>query len=673
VRTLQTHSDRAAGRSTLPLAVLAICLSVAASRADELSPRDLKRLDLEELTEVRVTTASKKSESWFEAPSPVYVIRGEDIRRSGVTSIPEALRLAPGVQVARINSNQWSIGIRGFASRLARSMLVLIDGRSVYSPLFAGTYWEVQDVLLEDVDRIEVVRGPGGSLWGANAVNGIVNIITKSSADTQGVLATAGGGTEERGFGGVRYGGRISEATTYRVYGKYFDRDGEFTPGAGDFDRWHMGQGGFRTDTVFSDADDLSVSGDIYAGEAGQRTAITRLEPPSMETVQEDSNLAGGNLLARWRHGFQDGAESNLRLYYDRTDREDPTFEENRDTFDTEADYRWQPFARNDVVWGLGYRVSSGDTNGVETIEFLPHRRTEHLVTAFLEDEITVVPDRLRLKIGSKFEHNVYTGFEAQPSARLTWLIAADHMAWSSVSRAVRTPSRVERDLQADFLLDPNTPAFGRLVGNGGFDAEKLIAYELGYRMRVSRQGYAALSLFYNEYDDLLGVETGPSFQEDSPSPRSVTPFFLRNSIEGQSYGVELSSWLYPTSWLEIQATYSYLLLTLDRKDGSEDATTVRSTEGSAPHHQGSMRFFVDLPRSFELDSSLRYVDNLPALGVPSYVTLDVRLGWRPTPNWELSAVGQNLVEKRHPEWGSTSGPTTEIERGGYAKVTWHF
>ena len=434
---------------TRALCAIALALPLHAGLASaEEREEDLTTLGLEELMNIEVTSVSKKLEKRSGAAAALYVITEEDIRRSGATSIPEALRLVPGVEVSRIDSNKWAIGVRGFGSRLARSMLVLIDGRSVYTPLFAGTYWEVQDTLLEDIDRIEVIRGPGGTLWGANAVNGVINIITKHSRDTQGLLATAGGGTEERAFGSARYGGTLGETFTYRLYGKYFDRDGGFVPRGDDYDAWSMSRGGFRTDWAMGPQDTLKVQGDLYDGDAGQHAVITRFRPPFTQVVEDDATLSGANLLGRWRHEVSDRSDLALQAYYDNTYRREPSFRERRNTFDLDFQHRFGIPWRQEIIWGLGYRLTADNTGSVPTIVFRPRDRSDDLYSLFAQDEVTVIEDKLRLIVGSKFEHNDYSGFEFQPSGRLVWTPAGSHVVWGSISRAVRTPSRLDHDLE---------------------------------------------------------------------------------------------------------------------------------------------------------------------------------------------------------------------------------
>jgi len=614
---------------------------------------------------VEVTSVAKKEQRVAETAAAIFVITQEDIRRSGVTSIPEALRLAPGVEVSRIDANKWSIGVRGFGSRLSRSVLVLMDGRSVYTPLFAGVYWEIQDTLLEDIDRIEVIRGSGGTLWGANAVNGVINIITRSAAETQGLLITGGGGSEERGFGGLRYGGKIGQDFSYRLYGKGFSRDGQFTAHASDFDDWQSGQGGFRTDWNFTQSDSLTIQGDAYQGKSGQRTTVSSFSAPFLAVVRDDTDFSGMNLLGRWRRTLSDTSNLAFQVYYDRTFRREPTFQERRNTVDFDFQHRFKITGHQEFTWGLGYRYTRGGTESVPTVVFSPPNRADNLVSAFVQDEIVLVENRLRLTVGSKFEHNDYSGFEFQPSARLLWTPAERHYLWASISRAVRTPSRVEEDLLLTATLSPIVPTFARLSGNNTFEPEKVLAYEVGYRMQPTDRSSVDIAAFYNRHSDLLSLESGATFLE--PPGNLILPFSIDNKMTAQVYGIEVATdwrWL---DWWRWRLSYSHLQLNLKKKPGSSDFTTERSTEGSSPQNQVSLTSFIDLPGNLNLDGIFRYVDNLPGQNVGRYFNLDLRLGWHATKNVELSLVGQNLLQGHHAEWGGG----TEIQRGVYTKVTW--
>ncbi len=428
----------------------------------------LKQLSLEQLGNIEVTTASKEPVKVVRTPAAIYVLTPEDIRRSGATSIPEALRLVPGVEVGHTDSDTWSLGVRGFGSALSRSVLVLIDGRTVYTPLFAGVYWQVQDTLLEDIERIEVIRGPGGTIWGANAVNAVINVITKSAKDTHGTLASTGGGNVDQGFAGFRYGAGKGKNFDYRVYGKTFTRGPEFHPDHRQFDDWRMGQIGFRTDWSIHDRDTFTLQGDLYNGDAGQKVGIAIYSPPSQTNVEQNAELAGGNLLGRWQRRLGGVSDIQVGAYYDRTNRKQASFAESRDTFDIDFLHHMPLPGRQDFLWGLGARLSSGNVSPVvPTILFLPNHRTDKLYSGFVQDEIKIAENQLSLTIGSKFLHNIYTGFEVQPSARLLWTPATRQTVWAAVTRAIRTPSRVEEDDQLTGLLLPNPPTFLRIIGDG--------------------------------------------------------------------------------------------------------------------------------------------------------------------------------------------------------------
>jgi iron complex outermembrane recepter protein len=631
------------------------------------SQSDLKQLTLEELMNLEIISVSKQEQRWGDTPAAIFVITQEDIRRSGVTSIPEALRLAPGVVVNRANSNQWVVGIRGLGSVLARSVLVLVDGRSVYSPLFGGVNWDVQDTLLEDIDRIEVIRGPGGTIWGANAVNGVINIITKSARDTQGLLLTAGTGSEEKGFGSFRYGGTIGQAFNYRVYGKGFRRDAQYTRHVSDFDDWQMGQAGFRTDWASLEKNSFTIQGDIYEGYAGQRTAVTQFTPPFSNPIERNADLSGMNLLGRWKHSLSSTANASVQVYYDQTFRREALFEERRHTADLDFQHHFQWSEMQALAWGLGYRYTTGDTDSVPSVLISPKSRADNLFTAFVQDEFMLVKNLLRLTVGSKFEHNDYTGFEFQPSVRVLWTPADRHSLWGSISRAVRTPARLEDDLELTTAASPVLPVFVRAVGNDNFGAEDVTAYELGYRMQPTDSLFVDLAGFYNRYDHLFSLEPSAPFVE-SPG-LLIFPFVVDNNLKANVYGVELVlDWRWQ-EWWRLRATYSYQRIDTSTRTGSGDNVTGPVTEGSSPHNQFSLLSFIDLPANLKLDGVFRYVDNIPVQNVPRYFNLDLRLGWSPMRHLELSLVGQNLLQGHHAEWSGG----TKIQRGVYAKTTWRW
>jgi len=670
--------------SLLAVAVVAMPNPAQTLQDAQEPPANLKQLSLEELGDVRVTTVSKEPEEVRHTPAAIYVLTQEDIRRSGATNIPEALRLVPGVEVARIDSDHWSVGIRGFGSEFSKSVLVLIDGRSVYTPLFAGVYWQLQNVLLEDVERIEVIRGPGGTIWGANAVNGVINIITKGTKDTHGALVSMSGGDVDQGMGSFRYGGGNGKGFDYRVYGMAFGRAAEFHPDKVNFDEWQMGQGGFRTDWQAGAQDTLTVQGDIYKGFDGERVQVSLYAPPSVETFNEPHDDGGGNLLANWRHKINESSDFQLQTYYDRTAQLSPQLDEIRNTVDIDFLYHLKANDRNDILLGAGGRWSPDQiTQKFATLNFSPDQETDSIYSGFLQDQIAIVQDKMWLTVGSKFEHNNYSGFEIQPNARLMWTPTEHQSVWVAVTRAVRTPSRLDQDLQVtDFLAAGPPPLYLRVLGSKDFKSEALLGTELGYRTLLSHSLYVDTSFFYNAYDNLYGYGTTSILVEASPAPLHVVAQLpLANATEGDTTGVEIAPDWKPFDWWELRGSYSFLhLLVHDRAGvaGSFNSLVTASDNGSSPHHQVDVQSLFNLPRQFEFDLTYRYVSALPAQkssigpeSVPAYSTGDVRLGWHPNKMLELSFVGQNLMQPQHAEFGGDDGPLVGIRRSFYGKVVW--
>ena len=639
---------------------------------------DFTTLTLEELMDVEITSVSKRPQRASEAAAAIFVITQDDIRRSGVTSIPEALRLAPGVQVARIDANKWAISIRGFNSRFANKLLVLIDGRSVYTPLFGGVFWDVQDTLLEDIDRIEVIRGPGATLWGANAVNGVINIITKHTRDTQGSLAFASAGSEDRGAAGFRYGDQVGEATYYRGFIKYFDKDdGVFDSGERGTDGWDQGRIGFRVDSEPTERDTFTLQGEYYSGETGTRQDEVSLISPFAVTRDGIADVAGGHVIGRWSRSFSEDSDLTLQLYYDRTERRDDFLgdKEIRDTFDLDFNHRFSPLENHGVVWGLGYRYSLDDTEASSFADLDPESRGIHLVSGFVQDTYDVLPDKLSLTAGSKFEWNSFSGFEFQPSARFLWAITPENSLWGSVSRAVRTPTRQEEDVTADLRAMPG-PVLVRLFSNEDLESEEVTSLELGYRSKPHKNVSVDLTGFYSIYDDLVrATSTGTPFLEMSPfPPHFVSSLTFTNPASATTYGAELALGWQVADWWRVQASYSYLDIDVDSGDVADPAMDA-TTEGTSPTHTATMRHSFDITPDIEFDAWLRYVDQLPSLDVDSYVTLDLRLGWRPHPNVELSVVGQNLLDSERLEFAPEEVPVspTAAERSVYGKIKFEF
>ncbi|MGE0363543.1 MAG: TonB-dependent receptor plug domain-containing protein [Vicinamibacterales bacterium] len=656
------------GPCRIALAMVGL-LAVGGPDAAAQPPPDLKRMTLEELMRVEVSTVSRQPAPAPAVPAAVFVITQDDIRRSGATTLVEVLRLAPGVHVARQDGGRHAVGVRGFTDRLSRAMLVLIDGRAVYSPLFAGTYWEVQDVLLEDVERVEVVRGPGGTLWGANAVNGVISIVTRRAAQSQGLLVKGAAGTLMAGPAAARYGGRLGERGHYRLYGKAATAHG-FAGGDDPFDRLRLLQGGGRADWEDANGRLLTVQGDVYAAELGQRVAQPIVEPPFSRTTSADAPLAGANLVARWSGPWQ-GGRLQVQAFLDRTRRDERPVGETRYTGDLDVQLGRQ-WSRHRLLAGVGYRVTSGRISAVAPTAFTPARRTDQLVTAFVHDELALVPDRLQLAVGVKAEHNAYSAFEFQPSARVIWTATQAQRVTASVTRAVRTPSRVETDYTTTSLANPAVPAFVRLLPNPGFTPEQLIAYELGYRIQGGSRFYGTVSLFFNDLRDVLSTELLPAFVESAPPPaRLILPVTFANGLHGNSHGLEATIDWRPRPWLRATGGYSWLRLQLTRDPRSADVSQERRNEGLSPRHQGQIGLSADLGRRVQVDWAWRAVSRLPAGPVPGYSTSNLRLSWQPRDGLEAALVGQDLHAARHLEWPGGADAQAPVRRRVYASFTW--
>jgi iron complex outermembrane receptor protein len=660
--------------------VLGISLGIAQEGEEQL-PAEVLKMSLEDLMSLEVTTVSRKAEKMSDAAAAVFVITQEDIRRSGVTSIPEALRMAPGLEVARIDANKWAVTARGFNGRFANKLLVLIDGRTVYDQTFSGVWWDAQDTLLEDIDRIEVIRGPGATLWGANAVNGVINIITKSSWDTQGGLLTGSLGMEDRVISGGRFGGKIGKKGAYRLYAKYSDRDKSVDDrGDNAHDNWDAIRAGFRTDWAFADSDRLTFQGDIYDENLGNEAEFTSFDPPFFQTQEETLPARGGNLLGRWQHVFSNTSDMALQLYYDRIDRKELVGKEERDTFDIDFQHRFALGSRQDILWGFGYRYTDDELSGKFPVDFNPESDDFNLVSGFVQDTIAVMENQLYVTLGSKFEHNSYTGFEIQPNARMLWTPDEEHTFWGSVSRAVRTPSRAEEDtIFAKQVVPPGIPenpgplaSAITVFGNDNVDAEELFAYEAGYRMKATDRLSLDLAIYYNKYDNLLVTKWGTPFAVLSATPPyAVVPLYFENAADGHTYGVEVAADWRPLDWWRMQLAYTYLKMSLDYDDEALDT----GQEDDSPANQFSARSSMTLPWNLELDLWMRYIDNLEDPDVSSYTTLDARLGWKPLSNLEICIVGQDLLDPQHPEFVDSwlGYQPTQVERRGYGKITWRF
>ncbi|MGH9575292.1 MAG: TonB-dependent receptor plug domain-containing protein [Candidatus Acidiferrales bacterium] len=644
---------------------------------------NLKTLSLAQLGNVNVTSVSKEPIPMQRTPAAIYVLTQDDIRRSGATSIPELLRTVPGVDVARIDSDHWSIGIRGFGSEFSKSVLVLIDGRSVYSPLFSGVYWNVQNVMLEDVERIEVIRGPGGTIWGANAVNGVINIITQNSAETHGLLVTSGAGNVDQGTGAFRYGTGNGTGIDFRVYGMAFGRDAEIHPDHASFDTWQMGQGGFRIDRDNGGPDRFTFQGDGYKGYDGERVTMALYSPPSTVTIDDAHDVSGANVLGRWRRQIDGQSDMQLQGYYDRTSRLSPQLDDIRNTVDLDFMYHYGLSARNDLLMGAGARWSADNiTQKFATLNFTPGRETDSIYSGFLQDRLTIAPGRLALTVGSKLEHNNRSGFDVQPSARALWTPAHRQTFWAAVTRAVRTPSRLDQDLRLTELLLPSPPFYLRVTGSPSFKSEQMLGTGAGSRTLIAGNLYLDAAFFYNNYDDLYGYGTAATLIETSPAPTHVVlQLPLANATKGNTAGFEIAPDWKPFDWWEIKGSYSYLHLHVGDKPGAAgtyNSLVTLADNGSSPHHQIETQSLFELPRKVEVDMTYRFVSALPAqtstpagAAVNAYSTGDFRLGWQPNGRIGISFVGQNLFQPQHAEFGGDDGPLVGIRRSYYGKITW--
>jgi len=661
------------------------------------SQNNLLDLDIDQLGKVDVVVPSfnvevssvTRSESTVgKSPAAVFVVTQEMIRRSGATSIPEVLRMVPGLQVAKIDANKWTVSSRGFNGFTTNKTLVLVDGRSVYSPLFSGTlfasaHWDQIDVVLQDVERIEVVRGPGGTLWGANAVNGVINIVTKNAKDTQGMLYSGGGGSDDKAINAVRYGDSIGTDFHYRIYYKQFERDESTNTRLRDLrhgnivretpaDDWRQQRIGFRADWNVDneDIDTMTLQGDFYDGTSGIATVFSGASPPFEEfIIRHDNEIQGADLIGRWTHKIDDESSVTLQAYYDFFRRNNLLLHERTDIFDLELTHRFPLNDHNLITWGGRYRFVTDDLAfPTSSLQYDPSSRQTNLYSLFVQDQVPLIPDTLDLMFGTIVEHNDFSGFEIQPSTRLLWTIDDRQVAWGAVSRGVRTPSRVEDDLQ--FLLGvhnhANINGFNGYLGNRDVEAENVVAYELGYRAQPIRWFSWDVAGFYNDYSDLIAFRTLPLIVDP---PRLIAPLVFDNAMSGRAYGAEITATCDMTEDWQIMVAYSYLQILLDIEPNVERSLVYE--DGIFPHNQVYVQSSWDLPCHLEFDLMGRFVDKLKAAEVRGYIELNARLAYRPNSEWEFSVVGQNLLNPSHREFEQILTLSNRVDRGVYAQVVW--
>ena len=650
------------------LLVFLLLNSLAFELKSEILGGEYFEMDLRQLGDIEITSAARKPQKTSLTASSVFVLNQEDIKRSGVTTIADALRLVPGVQVAKMDSNKWAISIRGFNNIISNKLLILMDGRSVYSPFFGGAYWDTIDYILEDIEQIEVVRGPGGTLWGSNAVNGVINIITKNAKDSEGLLVSALVGNEERGKLSIRYGGEINPETQYRVYAKGFEKD-EAENGADD---WRMGRVGFKINSEPSRSDKLTLQSDVYAGEEGEKF-ISLLNAPPFGTFASKADVFGANVLFRWQKYLDNDSDFSFQTYYDRTERVHFYVTDKRDTVDLDFQHRFQTFFQQEIIWGLGYRYISDKTVAGTTVSLFPSDRSDRIYSGFIQDEISLIDEKLILTVGTKLEHNSYVGFGYQPSARLLWKFFDKHSLWGSVSRAIRSPSRTEQNITLRTALATSTTEVN-FLGNPALKEEELLAYEFGYRFLDPEYSFD-VSFYYNDYDQLRSLEIGALI----PGTPNVVPFTLDNELQGEAYGFDVAAaWQINHDW-RLHGSYSFTQLQFHPSTASNDQVE-EASEDVTPHHQFTVRSLWQVSDNWQFDSTLRYVDLIKASSVPnvnavkSYITIDLRIAWQAHESVELSLIGQNLLGKHREFRGSAvNTQATDIEPSLFFKADFRF
>ena len=667
------------------LAFMAVwMIFMVAAPAAAIGEMDLTSLSLEELMDIEITSVARRPQKLSETAAAAFIITQEDIQKSGVTTLMDALRMAPGIQVAQIDSSKWAVTSRGLNRRFANKLLVLMDGRTIYHPFYSGVLWEDHDILLEDIERIEVIRGPGGSIWGANAVNGIINIITKSAKDTHGKMIMASCGNHEKAMGAARYGGQLGEKGHYRFFAKTVERDSfDEVSGAEANNDWKTLSAGFRFDLNPCKSDVWNFYGGIHHNSLGQHYVYPTFDSPYFQAEsRKDLDLVGGYMMGRWTHQLSATSETTLQLYYTHESWDDFMAEVLNDTIDIDFHHRFALGTRHEVTWGAAYRFIRLEGENGPTVEFEPSNRHDDLFSAFIQEEFKLVEDVLVLTLGSKFEHNDYAGLEIQPSLRIRWDVNESNMLWGAVSRGVRTSSNAERMSNVlGFIAPPNVsdpnlglPNFGlpmavSIVGNKDLESEDVWSYELGYRSRPNKWLSLDLATFYNSYDNLTslafsGMMIGQDYGE--------IMFTWGNDRKGYSYGFEAAADMIPSDWCKLRLAYTRLKVSLS---GAGLSSVLFSLSGNAPHHQLSFLSMVKLSPNVELAWWIRYVDRIDDLDISDYTTLDARLAWTPVEGVELSIVGRNLLEENHKEYNDNflGSAFCEVKRSIYGKLTWRF
>ena len=673
----QRKIGKCIGQGALLCGLTLSSLTVIADSALE----QLKSFSLAELANLEVSIASKTARKASQIAAAITVLTADDIRNSLATTIPDALRLVPGLQVARIDAHNWVVSSRGFGDRSTNKLLVMIDGRSIYSHLYGGVLWDQHDVVLDDIERIEVIRGPGASVWGANAVNGVINIITRSALDIQSgttVTATAG---SEMSYTSLRTSGAMSENGAYRAYAKYRNQDDAvYHGGSKADDGWDDWRTGFRMDWQGDNDTHITLQGDMHRGNFSERIRALDFAPPFSQLITDDVDVWGHNILARWSTTLSGGGRSELQAYYDKQQRDQWVLEESTTTYDINYNYQLPRLGRHEIIVGGGYRyidneLPDGDISIGQLRLFTPEQRDDELFSFFAQDEIEVLNDTLWLTLGIKLEDNDYSGFETQPNIRLRWALSEGHMLWGAVSKAIRTPSRAEHDsfIVLDIVNTGPPPVALILQANKDFDSEELIAWELGYRFIGSDTLSFDLSLFFNDYDDLRSAESLGFISTPLTAPPAVGALITTtNGLSAKSYGLEMSVDWRPSEQWQVNLSYAYIDIRMHIKSSSNDAFP-NSTEGLSPENQFTVSSNYQVKNNLQFNLIGRYVDELPTNNTDAYFELDAGLEWQLKPRLTLSLVGRNLIDAEHRETSDTLFSTvqTQVQREFYLKVNW--
>jgi iron complex outermembrane receptor protein len=667
-------------RAVRLLAPLTILFSLLIPAWPQTTSTDLTSLSLEDLMNTKVSSVSKTEKKLSRTAAAIFVITATDIARSGATNIPDLLRMVPGVDVAQINANTWAISARGLNGRFSNELLVMVDGRNVYTPTFGGVLWDTLDLPLEDIERIEVIRGPGATVWGANAVNGVINIITKKAAVTKGGMLVAGAGNLDQGFATAQYGGGLGKNTNYRVFTKYLNQNHLPAAGGGvGFDGWDLLRAGFRTDSHLSGKDNITLEGDLYTGrENSPATFLPSVTSSGLQNINVEVPLSGGFLSSTWDHVVSARSDTRLQISFDRYKRRD-ILTEARHTAAVDFQHHFLWGDRQDVVWGGGYRYTASDTLGSLTASFVPPDLNMQLFSAFFQDEVAFVPDRLYVTLGTKLEHNRYTGVTLLPSARVSWTPSTRQMFWAAISRAERTPAESDTAVRANvggFPGPGGTPVLLAFEGNPNFKDEGAIAYEAGYRTTIGGDLSIDVATFYTTYDHQQTTEPAAAFFENSPAPaHTVLPFTFQNLMHGEAHGFEIAAnWKVTDRWT-LSPGYAFEQIHLHLEAPSQDTSGVFDDEGTSPVHSAQLRSHVNLRHGVSWDVSAYFVDRLKSGGAPGYTRLDTGFTWRWTEALSMSVVGQDLWKDRHVEFVDDTGRvrSTLMKRSVYAKFTWQF